>query len=61
MKKLFKIFIALMITLSMALLVSCGGKTPNDEIIGPPIDDTPLELPEEFEGVQGPIVDYVPD
>lgn len=65
MKNIFRIFIALMLSLSMALLASCGDKPPvdpdnPDETIGPPVDDTPLVPPEEWQGIQGPLVDYIP-
>ena len=54
-----------MLVLSMTLLASCGddpNDEPNDdEVFGPPIDESPIELPDEFEGVQGPLVDYIPE
>lgn len=65
MKKLFKLFIALMLSLSLALLMSCGGgKEPSKKLQGPPVppsaEDNPIEWPSDWEGVDGPIVDYVP-
>ena len=65
MKKLFKIFIALIISLSMVLLVSCG-EEPSDKIKvpqGPPLppeEETPMEWPSDWENVEGPMVDYNP-
>ena len=65
MKKLFKIFIALMISLSLVLLVSCGDEPPTElkKPQGPPLppkDNSPMEWPSDWEGIEGPLVDYIP-
>ncbi len=65
MKNLFKIFISLILSLSLALLVSCGDKTPSDKIQGPPLppegeENPPIEWPSDWEGIEGPMVDYTP-
>ena len=63
MKKFLKIFCALMLAVSLICFVSCGDDpdpNPDDEQMGPPVNNeqTP-QLPFE-EGWQGPLVDYEP-
>ncbi len=56
MKKLFKIFIALILSLSLVILVSCGDEPPEPPTpAGPPVNENSEEVPDAW---QGPLVDY---
>ena len=55
MKKIYSLFIAFILALSLTLLISCGDDNPTPQ--GPEQNNPSEEFPG---GLQGPIVDYEP-